>query len=140
MKIVVTSLTAGGSKRKRCLTRDSARTNRLACLGRPKAALKVYEVPWPGAPGLPRDCLCSSPPGLLPFVFVSNSHVVEVRFEAVNMSATDDFKNMFFEATYEFIKTSVCTKSQKISGASGEINLRLPSHIPDEVSNFIHSM
>lgn len=67
---------------------------------------------------------------------MSSTHVAEVRFEAINMSASDDFGNMFFEGTYEFVRSPICPKTQKVTGASGEIILGVPSYDEEEVITF----
>jgi hypothetical protein len=93
----------------------------------------VYEQPWTDTQPLARDCLCSSSQQLLPFTFVSTAHVVELRFVVTGMNASDDFNNFNFEGSWEFIRTPVCARKQRLSGASGEINFRSPSRTPEEV-------
>jgi hypothetical protein len=64
---------------------------------------------------------------------VSTAHVVELRFVVTGMNASDDFNNFSFEGSWEFIRTPVCARKQRLSGASGEILFRSPSRTPEEV-------
>ena len=64
---------------------------------------------------------------------MSTAHVVELRFLVTGMNSTDDFNNFSFEGSWEFIRTPVCARKQRLSGASGEILFRSPRRTPEEV-------
>jgi len=130
VKIRITRLQTGG---RRCINVQQPDLGRYQCEANSTASLRVYEQPWTDTPPLPRDCLCSTSEGLLPFTFVSTAHVVEIRFVVTGMNASDDFNNFNFEGSWEFIRTPVCARKQRLSGASGEIKFRSPSRTPEEV-------
>jgi hypothetical protein len=130
VKLRITRLRTGG---RRCINVQQPDLGRLQCDANCTASLCLYEHPWSDAPPLARDCLCSSPADLLPFTFVSTAHVVELRFVVTGMNASDDFNNFSFEGSWEFIRTPVCARKQRLSGASGEILFRSPSRTPEEV-------
>jgi hypothetical protein len=105
----------------------------MQCDANCTASLRLYERPWSDAPPLARDCLCSVADVPLPFTFVSTAHVVELRFLVTGMSASDDFSHFSFEGSWEFLRTPLCARKQRLSGASGEIRFRSPSRTPEEV-------
>ncbi|XP_033606214.1 uncharacterized protein LOC111861304, partial [Cryptotermes secundus] len=131
VKLRITQLQTGG---RRCVNAQQPDLGRLQCDVNCTASLRLYEHPWRDTPPLARDCLCSSPGDLMPFTFVSTAHVVELRFVVTGMNSTDDFNNFSFEGSWEFIRTPVCARKQRLSGASGEILFRSPSRTPEEVN------
>ncbi|XP_069694968.1 uncharacterized protein [Periplaneta americana] len=131
VKLRVTRLQTGGRS---CLNARQPDLGRLLCHANCTASLRVLEQPWADTPPLARDCLCASSDELLPFTFVSTAHVVELRFVVTGMNSSDDFNNFNFEGSWEFIRTPVCARKQRLSGASGEIRFRSPSRTPDEVN------
>lgn len=58
------------------------------------------------------------------YEFTSSSTVAELKFDVVNMTATDDFRTFGFEASVEFVRLeSQCKDPHHLKGASGELNL-----------------
>lgn len=58
------------------------------------------------------------------YEFTSSSTVAELKFDVVNMTATDDFRSFGFEASVEFVRLeSECKDSHHLTGASGELSL-----------------
>lgn len=49
------------------------------------------------------------------------------------MDALDDYNNLFFEGTWDFIKTSPCMQKRRVRGPSGEIKYKAPVVDEDEV-------
>lgn len=49
------------------------------------------------------------------------------------MDALDDYNNLFFEGTWDFVKTVPCLQKRRVRGPSGEIKYTSPSE-EDEVS------
>ncbi|KDR18394.1 hypothetical protein L798_07556, partial [Zootermopsis nevadensis] len=131
VKLRITRLQTGGRRCSNVLQPD---LGRFQCDADCTASLRVYEQPWADNQPLERDCLCSSTRQMLPFTFVSTSHVVELLFTVTGMNASDDFNNFNFEGSWEFIRTPVCARKQRLSGASGEIKFRSPSRTPEEVN------
>lgn len=107
--------------------------NKVLCHGNLTAYVRIFEYPLTNAPPLPRDCLCSGGDGITPFSFVSAGHIVEVHFEVLNMNAMDDFRSFRFEGSWEFVRQTVCTRSQQLKGPSGEIHFSSPSRTTEEV-------
>ncbi|PSN38542.1 hypothetical protein C0J52_22225 [Blattella germanica] len=125
-EIRITRLQTGG---RRCPNARQPDLGRFQCHANCTASLRIYDQPWTDTPPLARDCLCTATPN---FTFVSTAHVVEVRFVVLNMNASDDFRNFNFEGSWEFIRTPVCPRRQRLSGASGEIRFKSPSNTPEE--------
>jgi len=48
------------------------------------------------------------------------------------MDALDDYNNLFFEGTWDFVKTMPCMQKRRVRGPSGEIKYTPPSD-DDEV-------
>lgn len=97
------------------------------------AYLQVLDLPWPNAPPIQRDCLCSN--RSLPINIKSTSNIAEVHFTIQSMDALDDYNNLFFEGVWEFVKTvhSECMPKHKVRGPSGEIKYTSPIE-EDEVN------
>ncbi|KAL3267780.1 hypothetical protein HHI36_006909 [Cryptolaemus montrouzieri] len=122
-------------KNRNCRTTVSKDTDRLVCDGSSSAAIRIFEIPWPDVPGVPRDCLCSMDKDkFMPFTYVSSTNVIELRFDVTGMNATDDFTTLFFEGTWKFIRTPTCKRNLKMRGANGEVTFSHPSETPDELN------
>ncbi|XP_013139476.1 PREDICTED: uncharacterized protein LOC106104080 [Papilio polytes] len=105
-----------------CRSVHSAHSPWYRCGGDPTAALRVFERPWrDNGPRVPRDCLCSD---VGDYEFISKTTVAELKFDVVNMTATDDFRSFGFEATVEFVRQEIlCENTHRAFGASGELRL-----------------
>lgn len=58
------------------------------------------------------------------YEFISKTTVAELKFDVVNMTATDDFRSFGFEATVEFVRQEIlCENTHRAFGASGELRL-----------------
>ncbi|XP_011559939.3 uncharacterized protein LOC105390349 [Plutella xylostella] len=112
-----------------CRSVHSSHSPWFRCAGDPTAAVRIFDKPWKNSgPGIPRDCLCSE---IEEYEFTSTASVAELKFDVVNMSATDDFRSFGFEASVEFVRLdTICenTRVHKVHGASGE--LRFVSRSP----------
>lgn len=86
--------------------------------------LQVLDLPWPNAPPIQRDCLCSN--RSLPINIKSTSNIAEVHFTVLSMDALDDYNNLFFEGTWDFVKTMPCMQKRRVRGPSGEIKYTPP--------------
>ncbi|EFN82093.1 hypothetical protein EAI_11820 [Harpegnathos saltator] len=115
-----------------CRSVTSPDFNRLLCVGSENFSLKVLDLPWPNAPPIQRDCLCSN--RSLPINIKSTSNFAEVRFTVLSMDALDDYNNLFFEGTWDFVKTVPCLQKRRVRGPSGEIKYTSPSE-EDEQKN-----
>lgn len=85
------------------------------------AYFQVLDLPWPNAPSIQRDCLCSN--RSLPINIKTTSNIAEVHFTVLSMDALDDYNNLFFEGVWEFVKTvhAECMQKRRVRGPSGEI-------------------
>ncbi|KAJ8974832.1 hypothetical protein NQ317_019499, partial [Molorchus minor] len=97
-------------KNRDCKTGISKDTDRLECVGNTMATLRFFEVPWLDVPGVPKG---------LP--------VLQLRFDVTGMNASDDFNTLFFEGTWKFIRTPVCSRNLRYQGASGEVHFEYPT-------------
>ncbi|KAK2587829.1 hypothetical protein KPH14_003929 [Odynerus spinipes] len=113
-----------------CRSVSSSDFNRLLCIGSDNFSLKVLDLPWPNAPAVQRDCFCSN--RSLPINIKSTSNVVEVHLVVTSMNALDDYNNIFFEGTWDFVKTSPCLQKRRVRGPSGVIKYRWPLIDEDE--------
>ncbi|CAL7941517.1 unnamed protein product [Xylocopa violacea] len=113
-----------------CRSVSSQDFNRLLCVGSENFSVKVLDLPWTNAPPIQRDCFCSN--RSLPMNVKSTSNIVEVHFTVLSMDALDDYNNLFFEGTWDFVKTSPCMQKWRVRGPSGEINYKAPIVDEDE--------
>lgn len=86
------------------------------------------ELPWSNGSPIQRDCLCSNKS--LPMTVKSLSNIVEVHFTVKSMNSLDDYNNIFFEGTWDFVKAVPCLQKRRVRGPSGEIKFESP--ITDE--------
>lgn len=134
MKINIQNLETGSRPCKSLYHQD---INKVLCHGNLSAYVRIFEFPFLKRIPLPRDCLCSDGEGVTPFSFTSTGHVVEVHFEVFNMNAMDDFRSFHFEGSWEFVRQTVCTRSQKLKGPSGEIQFNSLSRNSEDVSKIL---
>ncbi|XP_073982377.1 uncharacterized protein isoform X2 [Rhodnius prolixus] len=133
VRLTITNLRTGN--RTDCETHNEGGGGRLQCIGTPTAYIQIWEMPFPRTiMNVPKDCLCSNSEAHLPFAYTSNSHIIELRFTVENMTSTDDYRNLGFEATWEFVRRPVCTRGRILRGPSGEILFVSPSRTPEEVN------
>lgn len=123
------------TNRQRCKTLLNPLLSQLNCEGNAAAAsMRIYDVPWKEAPAYMRDCICGIPDKHLPYTYVSTSNVVEIRFDARDMDAGDDYGNLNFEGTWQFVKMPSCAgPGMRKMGASGEVGFVYPSENANEV-------
>lgn len=65
----------------------------------------------------------------------STSNIVEVHFDVSSMDALDDYNDLFFEGTWDFVKTVPCLNKRRVRGPSGELKYHLPILLEEEVRN-----
>lgn len=113
------------------------RTGRWYCshLTGPRADLRVSEIPWQEVSPLPRDCLCSETSGTVTLAALS-SRIVEVKFNAYEMSIDQDFRDFYFEGRYEFTSDGCETDwdsrrlKGRLNGGDGEAIIRDKTCLP----------
>lgn len=120
-----------------CQTRRNPDSKYVQCVGNVTASLAFFEVPFKEAYPLAKDCLCSKMESLLPFTYMSTSHVVDLEFVVARMNFTEDYRHFFMEGTYEFFRSAICPEKRVVSGSSGELVFKAPNRTPIEVSTLI---
>lgn len=63
----------------------------------------------------------------------SQSNIVEVHFTVKSMNSLDDYNNIFFEGTWDFVKAVPCLQRRRVRGPSGEIKFESPIVDEEEV-------
>lgn len=111
-----------------CITEPDPHTNRPRCLYNPDAEgtvreLKLWEVPWREVQ-IPKYCFCDNTTTAK--TFISSSRIFELHFTINNMNISEDFRDLYFFATYEVIKKPECERKQRLRGSGGEIELLEP--------------
>lgn len=91
------------------------------------AQIHVSEYPWQGVE-IKRDCLCGNVSDTL-HVLTKTGRKVVVEFVISDMNITEDYRDYYFDATYEFQAQAEhgCVdpwKTRQLKGSSGEITLR----------------
>uniref|UniRef100_A0A8D8YX57 CUB domain-containing protein n=1 Tax=Cacopsylla melanoneura TaxID=428564 RepID=A0A8D8YX57_9HEMI len=124
VRVTITSLQT--NNRTSCYTHLNPDTGRLQCIGNSTAYLLISELSAPDSAKVPQHCLCSFAQKHLPFTFVTHSNYLQIDFQLSQMNSSEDYRHLQFEATYEFIRSPVCTLNRRLSGTSGEIYLRSP--------------
>ncbi|TGZ51593.1 Uncharacterized protein DBV15_11054 [Temnothorax longispinosus] len=114
-----------------CRSVGNSDFNRLLCIDSKNFSVKVLDLPWPNASPIQRDCLCSN--RSLPINIKSTSNIAEVHFTVLSMDALDDYNNLFFEGTWDFVKTTPCMQKRRVRGPSGEIKYTPPAD-DDEIA------
>ncbi|XP_042204845.1 uncharacterized protein LOC121854315 [Homarus americanus] len=120
IKLKITSV---GFRGNMCKTVHNFQSNLYECIARlpGSAVLEVWEEPW-GHTRLPLGCMCDA--GVTPSTFVSHTRLVQLKFAVKEMNWSQDFKDFFFDAEYQFIKTRECTDERILNGSTGSITIR----------------
>lgn len=121
-------------KNRSCFTEFDKNTDRFECIGNTSATIRFLEYPANEVPGVPKNCICSVDKKLIPLTYISNTNVVELKFNVVDMTAAEDFDSLLFEGNWKAIQAPQCTKEMRYQGPSGII---IFSHPPtaEEVCN-----
>lgn len=130
-RLKITFLTASFGN-KSCVSTLDTEIDRWKCENRRSlkgiAQLTTTEYPWAGIE-VAKNCICSNLSEPIT-ITTRTARKVVVNFLVTDMEITDDYKNYYFEATYEFVMPnaeSSCMnpwKNRRLRGSSGEISLR----------------
>lgn len=124
-------------KNRNCYTEIDKNTDRLECVGNTSATLRFLEHPWNDVPGIRKNCICAVDKNkVIPFTYISNSNVVELKFNVLDMSSSEDFDSLLFEGYWRPIQAPKCTKEMRYQGPSGKIILSHPPMTPEEVCKY----
>ncbi|XP_044736901.1 uncharacterized protein LOC123298870 [Chrysoperla carnea] len=118
-----------------CYTEPDPHTGRARCTyntdveGYAIRELRLWEVPWREV-RLPKTCFCDNSSltqtNARPLVFLSSSRVYEIHFNINNMNITEDFRDIYFFAAFEMVRTPDCPRKQRLRGSGGEVELLHP--------------
>lgn len=114
-----------------CVTDNDPHSQRPRCVREEDAErvveLKIFESPWRDV-GLPHSCYCDNTTitNDKPIVVMSSSRSLEIHFKISQFNITEDYTDLYFNARYELIKSSECTRRQKVGGSGGEIEFVYP--------------
>lgn len=114
-----------------CITESDPHTQRPRCVREEEVEriveLKIFESPWREI-GLPHSCFCdnSTITNDKPYVVLSSSRSIEIHFKISLFNITEDYTDLYFNARYDLIKSSECTRKQRVGGSGGEIEFVFP--------------
>lgn len=113
-----------------CATEPDPHTARPRCVPNnggfepARAELKVFEAPWREV-RVPRACLCDnftlSTSQSRPLIFISSSRYMEIHYTISQMNITEDFRDLYFFATFEMLRLPECPRRQRLRGSGGEV-------------------
>ncbi|XP_046659628.1 uncharacterized protein LOC124353702 [Homalodisca vitripennis] len=123
-----------------CTADRDPHTGRTVCVRQPGsrlAELQVSDVPWRDIK-VTRGCFCdnstlSTTQGT-PIVFLSLSRVLELTFVISRFNITEDFADLYFDASFELIRSPECPRRQRVRGSGGEIELVSPPQARADVN------
>lgn len=89
--------------------------------------LKIFDVPQKEVK-IPLGCFCDNTSSLYnsPTIFQSHSKTLELTFLVTKLNVSEDFADIYFYASYEFIRVQECRKKTKLKGAGGEESIEWP--------------
>ncbi|XP_035784702.1 uncharacterized protein LOC118462806 [Anopheles albimanus] len=116
-----------------CATESDGHTGRARC-SYPEAEpdsrtgeLSIYDVPYPDV-RIPLGCFCdnTSISSNAPLTFISNSRILELTFDVTRLNISEDFADVYFHASYDFIRVPECRRRLRLRGSGGEDELHFP--------------
>ncbi|XP_037044522.1 uncharacterized protein LOC119080330 isoform X2 [Bradysia coprophila] len=124
VRIVIKRLNTG---KRKCSSKVDFDTNRSYCFGDTSVRLEVLEKHSPDSNLFLRSCGCNTTnTSDLPIIYTSSGKDLELHLIATNMTSQDDPDNIYFEATFQFIKGPyTCRESRRRSGPGGQTSLAL---------------
>jgi hypothetical protein len=89
--------------------------------------LKLFDVPQKDLK-IPLGCFCdnTTSPYNSPIIFQSNSKTMELTFVVTKLNISEDFADVYFHASYEFVRVADCRKRLKLRGSGGEDEIEFP--------------
>ncbi|XP_055538811.1 uncharacterized protein LOC129726149 [Wyeomyia smithii] len=117
-----------------CVTESDGHTGRARCApadsdsdtGR-VGELRIFDVPYKDVK-IPLGCFCDNTTGSYnsPLTFISNSRTLELTFVVTRLNISEDFADVYFHASYDFIRVPECRKRLKLRGSGGEDEVSYP--------------
>ncbi|XP_021696516.1 uncharacterized protein LOC5563894 [Aedes aegypti] len=120
-----------------CITESDGHTGRARCapsetnLDGRVGELRIFDVPYKDVK-IPLGCFCDNTSSSYnsPLTFISNSRTLELTFVVTKLNISEDFADVYFHASYDFIRVPECRKRLFLRGSGGddEVNYPLRSH------------
>ncbi|XP_055632002.1 uncharacterized protein LOC129771902 [Toxorhynchites rutilus septentrionalis] len=115
-----------------CVTESDGHTGRARCVpsesdpeGR-VGELRIFDVPYKDVK-IPLGCFCDNTSTYnSPLTFISNSRTLELTFVVTRLNISEDFADVYFHASYDFLITKECRKRLKLRGSGGEDSVSYP--------------
>ena len=110
-----------------CNTETDLHTGRPKCtpsdtdLDGRQSELKLFDVPYRDVK-LNLGCFCDNTSSLYntPLTVQSYSKTMELIFSVTHLNISEDFADIYFYASYEFVKVPECRKKLRLKGSGGE--------------------
>lgn len=89
--------------------------------------LKIFDVPKKEVK-MPLGCFCDNTSSLYtsPITIQSHSNTLEITFLVTHLNVSEDFADIYFYASYEFVRIPECRKKTKLKGSGGEESIEWP--------------
>lgn len=102
------------------LETDPSATETLIINGR-QASLQLFDVPYRDVK-IPLACFCDNTSSLYsnsPLTVQSNARTMELIFSVNKLNISEDFADIYFHASYEFITEPECPRRMRLRGGGG---------------------
>lgn len=85
-----------------------------------QASLQLFDVPYRDVK-IPLACFCDNTSSLYnsPSTIKSNSRTMELIFSVNNLNISEDFADIYFYASYEFVAEPECPQKMRLRGGGG---------------------
>lgn len=92
-----------------------------------QSELKLFDVPYRDVK-ISLGCFCDNNSSLYntPVMVQSYSKTMELIFTVTKLNISEDFADIYFNASYEFVKVPECDKKMRLKGAGGEDSASYP--------------
>lgn len=89
--------------------------------------LRIFDVPQKDIK-IPLGCFCDNTSSSIssPITIQSHSKTLEITFLVTRLNVSEDFADVYFYASYEFIRIPDCRKKTKLKGNGGEESIEWP--------------
>ncbi|KAG4071236.1 hypothetical protein HA402_008971 [Bradysia odoriphaga] len=94
--------------------------------------LKILDVPYRDVK-ITLGCFCDNTSSLYntPLRFQSYSRTMELMFTVTNLNISEDFADIYFHASYEYVRVPDCPKRMRLGGSGGEEDVTFPLRSKD---------
>lgn len=91
-----------------------------------QASLQLFDVPYSDVK-LPLACFCDNTSSLYsnaPLTVQSNSRTMELIFSVNKLNISEDFADIYFYASYEFVAETECSRRMHLRGGGGHEHMQ----------------